>query len=748
MDAAANPTTGRDLVSSGSAARAPRGPRRYRASLSAWISNLLFALALFGASPARGAIRFDMFVGYDGVVPQGSWFPIAFELFNDGDPFVAELEVTANNFNSGQTRSMIIELPKGTTKRFILPVYNSASYNPTWTARLRNERGRTMMEVQSPQVRRLSEPDVPLAGAITRTAPTLPETKLRTGQNPVIARLLPDILPDNPIALEGLDAIYLSSERLELLKAPQVTALQAWLHAGGHLIVGVEQINHFSGPGEWLRRLLPAEITGLNTNATHAALQTWMTSRERFDGRDDSRSERLPSGQIRQNRRVTTPAATQVNYYNPYANLKVDAKFEDAPLQAATLKLRDGQVLVGTETEPLIVIARRGRGQITMLAFAPELEPFRSWKNAPHFWAKMTDYPSEFLLENANAQPRYGGRSLDAVFGAMVDSDQVRKLPVSWLLLLLVVYLAVIGPLDQYWLKKINKQMLTWITFPFYVAFFSALIYFIGYKLRAGESEWNELHVIDIIPHGDSADLRGWTFGSIYSPVNAKYHVASEQPFATLRGESAGSGQDASKATVEQRGNTFRGVLDVPVWTSQLFVSDWWGRSAPPFTVTMTTDEITIDNRLETRLINTRLVLNGDIYELGDVQARKSQTFPRASAPKSSLNSFVNRYSGSFSAALNARGQAFGGNTESHLPDKPNCTVAASFVTQLNTPGNQWQNFSAPPNFDLSPVVQRGDAVVLAFAADYAPVKPLNQFTARRNSRSTLFRVTVAEEAR
>src|SRR6185503_8118390 len=145
-------------------------------------------------------------------------------------------------------------------------------------------------------------------------------------------------------------------------------------------------------------------------------------------------------------------------------------------------------------------------------------------------------------------------------------------LPVGWLLLLLVAYLAVIGPLDQYWLKKINKQMLTWLTFPCYVAFFSALIYFIGYKLRAGESEWNELHIVDVIPHGQSADLRGWTFGSIYSPVNARYNVASEQPFATLRGESGanrgGMNQESSRARVEQRGNTFNASLDVPVWTS------------------------------------------------------------------------------------------------------------------------------------------------------------------------------------
>ncbi len=146
--------------------------------------------------------------------------------------------------------------------------------------------------------------------------------------------------------------------------------------------------------------------------------------------------------------------------------------------------------------------------------------------------------------------------------------------------------------------------------------------------------------------------------------------------------------------------------------------------------------------------MSTRLVVNGDIYTLGDVPARKSQTFRRSAAPKVSLSSFVNRYSESFNAAINSRSHAFGDTTESRLLDKPNCTVAASFVTQLNTPNNQYQNFSTPPGFDLNPVVQRGDAVVLAFAADYAPVKPLNQFTARRNNRSTLFRVAVPGEAR
>ena len=67
-------------------------------------------------------------------------------------------------------------------------------------------------------------------------------------------------------------------------------------------------------------------------------------------------------------------------------------------------------------------------------------------------------YSSDKASQNANFYG--GGWSVDGIFGAMIDSRQVHKLPVGWLLLLLLVYLVVIGPLDQYWLKRIGKPML------------------------------------------------------------------------------------------------------------------------------------------------------------------------------------------------------------------------------------------------------------------------------------------------
>src|SRR5258706_7333753 len=109
---------------------------------------------------------------------------------------------------------------------------------------------------------------------------------------------------------------------------------------------------------------------------------------------------------------------------------------------------------------------------------------------------------------------------------------------------------------------------------------------------------------------GGQADLRGPTYASIYSPVNAKYKLASDQPFASLRGEFLGNygggGQEASRASVMQKDNSFQAEISVPVWTSQLFVSDWWRRGELPLSVTVTAEgcgwRVVDDKRLDEKL--------------------------------------------------------------------------------------------------------------------------------------------------
>ena len=663
---------------------------------------------------------------------------------------------------SGQIRTLALELPTGTRKRFTIPAYCSSQYGTVLDARLRDERGRVRAESLNLRPRQTCDWRSPVLGGLPRTRgglPTLPEPKAKEVRSqPFCALLQPELFPDHPMTLEGLQTLYLHSSRAPELKAPQATALLAWLHGGGHLIVAVEQ------PGDlnavpWLKILLPCELNGLSSLTNHPELQAWLTSEpDKPSWTEPPVPAGAPPPQPRPGLRrtaatVVAPGMAQYpvgSFANPDGGLNPDAAFEAQPLQAAVLTPRDGRSLRGHTDQPLMITAARGRGQITVLAFSPELEPFRTWKNKSWFWARLSGVPAEWLVTGNLA--RQGGRALDGIFGAMIDSRQIRKLPVGWLLALLVAYLVVIGPLDYFWLKKINRQMLTWLTFPAYVALFSGLIYLIGYKLRAGQTEWNEFHVVDVVPHGDRADLRGRTYGSIYSPVNADYPVTSDQPFATLRGEQGrGGGAEVSRAHIEQHGNHFKAQLSAPVWTSQLYESDWWRQDPAPLLVKL--QPVREGWRLEVRnpahlsVVKAGLAVAGRWFELGNLTLGTTNVLQRVAGEALRLR--LRSHLQLLGQATDARQSQLGAGAAGHLEDFFTSATTASFISMAGAaePGSDYYTFGAPAYFDLAPQLERGDAVLLAYLPNQSLTPPLNQFTPLFSSKNTLLRVVLPEAA-
>jgi hypothetical protein len=729
--------------------------RRQRGVDRFWL--LVFALWLLaccgGAGTARAALQFDAFLGYDSIVPEASWVPIVCEIKNDGQGFTGIIEADEGQFGEGQARRLEVELPTGTLKRVVIPVFSTARGYSGWEVRLLDERGHVRAEQTGLRPRRQLAAGAPLIGALARTAGGTPAIRPIVAapaqwqsawaeMQPASARLQTSIFPDNPLVLEGMAALYLNSERALDLNVSQVNALLDWLYAGGHLIVAVEQISEVTAT-PWLKNLVPFEFKDIEAVPRHPEFQQWLqttpwpTNFASFAFR--------PTAFPGKPRPATQPGVTAAN---PFSDLPDDSAFEGAALQVATGAVRDGQVEVAAGDVPLIVTAQRGRGRVTALLFSPEREPFRSWKNLPTFWARLAEVPGAWYVSSDFNRP--GGWSSDGIFGAMIDSRQVHKLPVGWLLLLLIVYLAVIGPLDQYWLKRIGRPMLTWITFPGYVVLFSLLIYFLGHKLRAGESEWNELHLVDILPHGDRAELRGQTYASVYSPANQKYTLESRQKFATFRGEFSGrfsGGQSGERVGVWQQGDSFKAEIFVPVWTSQLFVSDWWQPGPLPLSATVVPEgdgwQVKVENRTDHPLASALIVINGYVMGLGELPAKATKTFTVSKDKGRPLSSFVGTCASTFQQAVQSRQRTFGGSESGRIDDLFNGTVAASFLSQLGGQFNAGRIFIEPPGLDLSAVAAHGNAVLFAWAGDYSPVKPLYQFSPRRSHRNTLWRLAI-----
>lgn len=685
--------------------------------------------------PARAELEFEVSLGYDGTVREASWFPVVCEIRNDGAAFAGVIELSPGDYSRGQIQQLPVELPTGTLKRLTLPAFAAGRYPAMWTARLLDDRGRVRAEKLALRPLRQIGWETTLLGALPRTAagtPTLqPIRREQSDGQPAVALLKPESFPDNPILLEGLDAIYLNSDVAIGLRASQVAALLQWLNVGGHLIVAVEQSGDLSG-SPWLRELLPCQPEEMRLLSQHPELHEWLR------GGWTTNVLMSPRGR---------GSYSPVTADQPFADLPHDANFESAALPVIRATVREARVLLMAGEHPLIVVANRGYGRVTTLLFSPEREPMRSWEHLPTFWAKLAGVPGA-LYASSDFSGGYG-QSADGIFGAMIDSRQVHKLPVGWLLMLLVVYLIVIGPLDQWWLKRIGKPMLTWITFPGYVGLFALMIYYLGYRLRAGETEFNELHVVDVLADGPGAEFRGRTYASVYSPSNQKYPVASAQRQATLRGESVGgsSSQAGDRTTVRMTGDQFEAELLVPVWTSQLYISDWRRSGSLPLAASVVPRaegwELTVQNQTDHAVSAAQLVLGSQIFPLGELLPRQTKTLTLAATDNSTLREFVTKHAQSFRNVVQQRQYAFGESKRGQLDDLPNASIAASFLTQGGG-GQQHLNFVLPRGLDLSRVLEHGDAVLLAWVPDYAPVEPLNRFKPRRSYRHTLWRMPVA----
>ena len=658
-------------------------------------------------------------MGFAGKARQGEWFPVTFEIFNDGPTFDGQVELRPR-FGDNPVYDYNVELATNTRKRFTLAVF--ADTNAGWSAKLKNG-SKTVSKNEELKLDSFDS-TVVLLGALSGQqagGPVLPKTRFKRKWDndrfaPRIGHLQLDTFPDDPIALSGLNALYLNSARAINLRTEQAAALSTWVLGGGHLILAVDQ------PGDvtstpWLTSLIRGRFGPVQNSAAGPALHRWAET----GGYPD----------------VASP----------------DATFAAGQLATAEVRLAKGEALFELDNRPVAAEANRGLGQVSVLGFNPEREPFKSWTNRAWFWARLAKVPAAWFEKEAPQQ--YGRSSIDGVYGAMLDSRQVSKLPIVWLLLLLAAYLVIIGPVDRIWLKRINKQMLTWLTFPAYVAIFSLLIYFIGYKLRAGQLELNELHIVDVLP-GQQEVLRGRSYVSIYSPLNDDYRLGGSFERSGIRSEYGGTfqGNMASSLRVQRAPGKLDASAHVPIWTSRLLCSEWLASGKGGITAALTKSgrssyELAIKNGLDKAITGAILLAEGKVTELelqsppgGTLTIRVHIGSSADSNPHIDFESIS--HAGRFVNAVNARNMVFGDTERGRIEPMLMNLVACSFPTLLgsnNPAGHFVPSFNSSGGLDLSAHAERGGAVLFLLAENHAPIPSTGLFETKLAQTRTLYRI-------
>ena len=682
-------------------------------------TKLVFICVWLSGNIVNAEVRFDVFMGFSGKARNGEWFPVTVEIENDGPTFNGEIEIKPSSFNEQSIRYKI-ELPNNTRKRLSIPVFNNSNYR--WNAKLLND-GKVVSKNDNLRIDSIPWFSKLFAAVSDQqsSGPVLPETRFKNNNanrrfSPVVVNIQADIFPDNPVTLHGLSSLYLNSKRAINFRAEQASAVSIWIRSGGHLILGVDQPSDITGT-PWLRELLNTQFGLIQNLEVGPLIRDWLSNAG------------YPVGAI-------------------------DEEFNTKFLNATPVRLKDGKTLMSFDGETLIANANRGLGQVTILGFNPEREPIRSWENRAWLWARLADIDSEWFV--SEKPPRdYGRMNVDGLYGMMIDSRQVSKLPVIWLILLLITYLVIIGPVDRIWLKRINKQMLTWLTFPIYVIFFSFLIYYIGYRLRAGQLEINELHIVDVLP-GDQVALRGRSYASIYSPSNKDYLMGGSLALGAFRNESSSfsNGAGNQPLLIGLSPGKLEAKARVPIWTSRLFSSEWVSGSEVNIQASVTkqnndTYQLEILNGLRKPIVGAAFVaLQRIVYDESINITPGKRGLLELKRSDSKVRDVISGFSSNIRNSIQSRNRAFGNAELSRMDLGLMNIVTGSFPGMLELEGikqfkKDVNQFDSSGGMDISEYLERDGSVLFVFVEDQSPISSTGLFESKLRKSHSLYRIPI-----
>ena len=682
-------------------------------------TKLVFICFWLSGNIVNAEVRFDVFMGFSGKARNGEWFPVTVEIENDGPTFNGEIEIKPSSFKEQSIR-YTIELPNNTRKRLSIPVFNNSSYR--WNAKLLND-GKVVSRNDNLRIDSIpwfSKLFAAVSGQQS-SGPVLPETRFKNNNanrrfSPRVVNIQADIFPDNPVTLHGLSSLYLNSKRAINFRAEQASAVSIWVRSGGHLILGVDQPSDITGT-PWLRELLNTQFGLMQNLEVGPLIRDWLSNAG------------YPMGAI-------------------------DEEFNTNFLNATPVRLKDGKTLMSFDGETLIANANRGLGQVTILGFNPEREPIRSWENRAWLWARLADIDSEWFV--SEKPPRdYGRMNVDGLYGMMIDSRQVSKLPVIWLILLLITYLVIIGPVDRIWLKRINKQMLTWLTFPIYVIFFSFLIYYIGYRLRAGQLEINELHIVDVLP-GDQVALRGRSYASIYSPSNKDYLMGGSLALGAFRNESSSfsNGAGNQPLIIGLSPGKLEAKARIPIWTSRLFSSEWVSGSEVNIQASVTkqnndTYQLEILNGLRKPIVGAAFVaLQRIVYDESINITPGERGLLELKRSDSKVRDVISGFSSNIRTSIQSRNRAFGNAELSRMDLGLMNILTGSFPGMLELDGikqfkKDVNQFDSSGGMDISEYLERDGSVLFVFVEDQSPISSTGLFESKLRKSHSLYRIPI-----
>lgn len=400
----------------------------------------------------------------------GSWMAIRVDLANDGPAFVGELRLVGGT--QGRTRFAVpVDLPTTSRKAYTLHAQAPAFGSSLEVALVADEKVVTkrvvafaLHDASQLVVGVVAERRGPLVAPLGRLADPL-------GTQPAVVGLAPADLPDRPEAWATLDRLVWQDVDAGQLSPEQLAALRTWLAGGGRLtIVG-------GSGGLGLLAAFPDEILPYRPTATIDVDPTAI--RGLLGGA-------LPRGA------ETLPALAG----DPGAGSRILAASGDRTIAAERAF---------------------GSGAVVLVGFDPATSWLAESTAADTMWAQVVP------ARGASRAPLIVGD--DSMVVSLLGSLPALALPpIEGLLLLLLGYIVLIGPVNYLVLRRLDRREWAWISMPLLVIGFTVAAFGIGAILRGNDVIINQVALVRAAP--GAAEAQAQVYLGIFSPTRSAYDVS------------------------------------------------------------------------------------------------------------------------------------------------------------------------------------------------------------------------------
>ena len=556
------PAVGRRPGSHPSAAR--RGLIRIFALVAA-LAITLGPLALVGS--AAGPLTMKARILLQGHARTGSWAAVEVDLQNDGPAIQGELRMDGGTTSNARF-AMEVSLPTGSHQTYILHVQP-----PGFGRNVKVDLVQSEQVVDSITVAYLVHEATQMVVGVLAERPqaivsqvNLPPSAF--GAAPAIVPLTVADLPERAEGWGVLDRLVWQDIDSNQLSTEQFDALRHWIAAGGRLVIvgGSAGIGTLSAVPDDLLPFRPTATLDVDPSTLTTILGA------------------LPAGA--------------------------------AELPAMAGARGPGRVLASSGDRVIAAELAYGSGRVTLLGFDPTTQWLAESRSVESLWRGML--------------PARGGDGTlltddSQLVQAVYNLPLLALPPITGLLAIIGAYILIIGPINYFVLKRLDRRELAWVTMPVLVIAFAAASVGYGSLLRGTDVVVNEVAIVRGAP--DTTEATAQVYFGVFSPSRATYQV--EVPSGALlaspiNGDPFGQGSstlDLVQGTGPERPSVVRnlavGTGSLRTVRAQLAVE------GPLFHADLHLEDGTlvgtVENASQETLENAAVVLGSAVAVLGDI---------------------------------------------------------------------------------------------------------------------------------